>query len=397
VLLRRLLAYATAFSFPLTAPASTVLVLQFHNSSSQNDLNWVGESIAERLRVEFSAGNQIVLSRESQAEALRRLSLRPDADFTKASLIKLGQSLDVNYVCYGSYEFKLPDGSNSIRDSSIQISARFLDLRKMRDGTEVTETGKIADLSRLEEHLAWQSLKFVDPSLNLPLQQFLNPQKFIRLDAEESYSRGLLSPRGEQQQKWLMQAAAIDPHFAGPAVELGKLALERKDYRQSLTWFGRIPANDPRYVDARFRMGLAAYGAGDFTTAANHFREVAATYPLNEVFNNLGAAESQTNAPAALENLRRALDGDGADLTYQYNVGLALLKSGSFDEAGKLFRRVADRDPEDRETANLLDRARRRDPGASGPRITASFRLKQNFDQIAFRQLKAMLQPKGSN
>ncbi|MFL6416245.1 MAG: hypothetical protein ACJ74Y_11335, partial [Bryobacteraceae bacterium] len=79
------------FLTPLIAPSATVLVVQFHNSSHQNDLNWVGESIAERLRVEFSAGNQIVLSRESQTEALRRLSLRPDADFTKASLIKLGQ------------------------------------------------------------------------------------------------------------------------------------------------------------------------------------------------------------------------------------------------------------------------------------------------------------------
>ncbi len=266
----------------------------------------------------------------------------------------------------------------------------------MRDGNEVTETGKIADLSRLEEHLAWQSLKYIDPALNLPLEQFLTPQKFIRLDAEESYSRGLLSARGEQQQKWLTQAAAIDPHFAGPAFELGKLALEHKDYRQSLTWFGRIPASDPRYVEARFRMGLAAYGAVDFSAAAAYFREVAATYPLNEVFNNLGAAESQTNAPAALDDLRRALEGDGADLTYQFNTGLALLKSGAFDDAAKLLERVADRDPDDRETASLLDRARRRDAGTGGSRTTP-FRLKPNFDQIAFRQLKAMLQPKGFN
>jgi len=396
VLLGRLLPLIIFSTSPLLAPAATVLVLQFHNSSPQTDLNWVGESIAERLRVEFGAANQVVQSRESQAEALRRLSLRPDADFTKASLIKLGQSLDVNFVCYGSYDFKLPEGSSSIRDSSIQITGRFLDLRKMREGTDVTETGKIADLSRLEEHLAWQSLKYIDPALELPLQQYLNPQKFIRLDAEESYSRGLLSPRGDQQQKWLTQAAAIDPHYAGPAFELGKLALERKDYRQSLTWFGRIPVSDPRYVEARFRMGLAAYGAVDFSTAANYFREVAATYPLNEVFNNLGAAESQTNAPAAVDDLRRALDGDRADMTYQFNTGLALLKSGAFEDAATLLQRVADRDPDDRETANLLDRARRRDPGTGGSR-TAPFRLKTNFDQIAFRQLKAMLQPKGLN
>jgi tetratricopeptide (TPR) repeat protein len=396
VLLGRLLPLILLLGFPFIAPGATVLVLQFHNSSRQNDLNWVGESIAERLRVEFGAGNQIVLSRESQTEALHRLSLRPDADFTKASLIKLGQSLDVNFVCYGSYDFKFPEGTNAIRDSSIQITARFLDLRKMRDGTDVSETGNISDLSRLEEHLAWQSLKYIDPAVNLPLDQFLTPQKFIRLDAEESYTRGLLSPRGEQQQKWLTQAAAIDPHFAGPSFELGKITLDRKEYRQALTWFGRIPATDPRYVEARFRMGLAAYGAVDFAAAANYFREVGKTYPLNEVFNNLGAAESQTNSPAATDDLRRALDGDSGDAIYQFNNGLALLKSGSFEEASKLFGRVADRDPDDRETANLLERARQRDPGVTGSR-PVPFRLKQNFDQIAFRQLKAMVQPKGSN
>jgi tetratricopeptide (TPR) repeat protein len=396
VLLGRLLPLTLAFACPLLSSAATVLVLQFHNSSHQSDLNWVGESIAERLRVEFNAGNQIVLSRESQTEALHKLSLRPDADFTKASLIKLGQSLDVNFVCYGSYDFKLPEMSSSIRDSSIQITARFLDLRKMRDGTEVTETGKIADLSRLEEHLAWQSLKYIDPTLDLPLQQFLNPQKFIRLDAEESYSRGLLSAPGEQQQKWLMQAAAIDPHFGGPAFELGKLALAHKDYRQSITWFGRIPATDPRYPEAKFRMGLAAYGASDFSTAANHFRDVAKLYPLNEVFNNLGASEGQTNAPAATEDLRRALDGDSGDPTYAFNTGLSLLKRGSFDEAAKLFERVADRNPDDREAANLLAQARQHDSALGGSRVIP-FRLKQNFDGIAFRQLKAMLQPKGPN
>lgn len=391
--MRRLLAFIIPLSFSFAAPASTVLVLQFHNGSRQSDLTWVGESIAERLRVEFGATNQIVLSRESQSEALHRLSLRPDAEFTKATLIKLGQSLDVNYVCYGTYDFKLPENDGPVRDSTIQISARFLDLRKMHDGAEFSETGKLSDLSRMEEHLAWQSLKYLDPSSNLPLEQFLTYQKFTRLDAEESYIRGLLSASGDQQQKWFTQAAGIDPHFAGPAFELGRLALERKDYRQSLTWFGRIPQADPRYVEARFRMGLGAYGAGDFPAAANYFREVAKTYPLNEVYNNLGAAESHAKSPAAIEDLRRALDGDGSDLAYLFNVGAELLKNSSFDEAAKLLERVVNRDADDREASNLLDKARQRDPGPAGSK--PAFRLKLNFDQIAFRQLKAMLQPKG--
>ncbi|MBV8705540.1 MAG: hypothetical protein JO028_00005, partial [Acidobacteriaceae bacterium] len=237
-----------------TGQGATVLVLQFHNESQYSDLNWVGESIAETLRVELSANDQIVLSRDSRAEGFRRLGLRPDAQFTKATLIKLGQSLDVDYVYYGTYNATLPPGDTELRNSSVQISGRFIDLRKMHDGPQVSEVGKLTDLSRLQEHMAWQFLKFLEPGANLPVEQFMAYGKFIRVDAEESYIRGLLSSRGEQQKKWFTQANIIDPHFVGPIFELGKLAYEQKDYRQAVLWFGRVPATDSRYMDARFRM-----------------------------------------------------------------------------------------------------------------------------------------------
>ncbi len=378
------------------ARPATVLILQFHNESQYSDLNWVGESIGETLRVEFSANDQIVLSRDSRAEGLRRLGLRADAQFTKATLIKLGQSLDVDYVCYGTYDVTLPPGDTELRNSSVQIAARFIDLRKMHDGPQMSETGKLTDLSRLQEHLAWQSLKVLEPGANLLAEQFLTAQKFIRLDAEESYIRGLLSSRGEQQKKWFIQANIIDPHFVGPIFELGKLAYDGKDYRQAVTWFGRVPATDPRYLDARFHMGLAAYNANDYTGAANYFREVAKTVPLNEVYNNLGAAEEQMGLSSAVIDLRKAAEGDPNDITYRFNLGIALLRSNSYDEAARLLQAVIDHDPDDTQARTLLDRARRREFSPSNARPLAPPRLKQNFDETAFRQLKAMLQPKGS-
>ncbi len=96
------------------------------------------------------------------------------------------------------------------------------------------------ELSRLEEHLAWESLKYLEPSKNLTVEQFLAPEKLTRLDAEESYIRGLLSSSKEQQQKWFTQAATLDPHFSSPDFELGKLALEGKDYRKAIEWFQHI-------------------------------------------------------------------------------------------------------------------------------------------------------------
>ncbi len=388
---------ASALIFSSAGDGATVLVLQFHNSSQYPDLNWVGESVAETLRTELRGANQIVFDRESRAEGMRRLSVRPDAGFTKATLIKLGQTLDADYLCYGSYDANLAAADTQLKDSSIQLSARFIDLRKMHDGPAVSEAGKLSELSRMEEHLAWESLKYLDPSANLPLDHFMAPQKLIRLDAEESYIRGLLSSHPDQQEKWFKQAAALDPHFSNPAFELGKLAIEHKQYAQAITWLEHITPDNPLYPEARFKMGLGAFATGDYTQATNYFREVMKAFPLSEVYNNLGAAESGLGLPIAIDDFRHALDGDQNDSVYLFNLGAALLTNGYFDEAAKRLEAVIARTPDDSEARSLLDRAQRREPAAPGTKWLTPARLKPSFDETAFRQLKAMLQPKNSS
>jgi len=394
VYVRRLFLIVFVLFITLPARSATVLVLRFHNESQFSDLNWVGESIAETLMDEFGAANQIVLDRESRAEGLRRLSLRSNAGFTKATLIRLGQTLDADYLCYGTYDAHLLNGSSQLKDSSIQLSAHFIDLRKMRDGPDYSEAGPLSELSRLEEHLAWQSLKYLSPKTPFQLNQFMAAPKLVREDAEESYIRGLLSSTKEQQQKWFAQALALDSHFTSAAFELAKLALDRKEYRQATALFAHISPEDPRYPEARFKMGLSAYGIEDFAAAATYFREVAKTFPLSEVYNNLGAAENHLNLPAAIDDFRRALDADENDSTYLFNLATALLKNNYFEEAAKRFQAVLDRDPEDSEARALLERALHRQAVAPDAKTLSPERLKKNFDETAFRQLKAMLQPK---
>ena len=385
--LHRVLLFCFLFVFlSSAAQPATVLVLQFHNNSQYSDLNWVGESVAETVMDEFSAANQIVINRTSRANALRRLSLRPGAEFTKATLLKLGQAVDADYLCYGDYDVTLPSGVTELKNSSVQISAHFLDLRKMHEGPSFAEAGKLTELSRLEEHLAWESIHYLNPKSTLKVDQFLKPGKLIRLDAEESYIRGLMSTNQDQQQKWFMQAALIEPHFTGPVFELGKLALDRKQYAEALRWFERIPIDDPTYVEARFKMGISAYSMGDYSTAENYFREVSKSVPLGEVYNNLGASEYQLGQPAAADDLRRALEGDANDPTYLFNAAIVLLKQNKLDEASKRLHTLLDSHPNDTDARTLLAR--------SGNSALPPLRLKNTFNVTAFRQLKAVLQPK---
>lgn len=345
---------------------------------------------------EFAGQNEIVLSRGARSEAIRKLSLRPDANYTKATLIRLGQMLDADYLCFGSFTVSLPAPDAPLKDSSIRVAAQFVDLRKMHDGPEFSEAGRLTELSRLQEHLAYESLKYLQPKADLKLDDFLGPQKTVRLDAQESYVRGLLSENREQKQKWFLQAAALDDKFAGPAYELGRLCLDQKQYSQAIQWLRRVAPSYPGYSDARFRMGLAAYGANDYPAAAGYFREVLKAYPLSEVYNNLGAAESQMNLPVAADEFRHALETDPENPAYLFNLGMTLLKAGSFEDAARGFQRVLNHDPNDAEARTLLDQARRGQPVLPNNKLPAQ-RLKTNLNTTAFRQLKAVLQPAGTD
>src|SRR6185312_4733336 len=67
--------------------ADTVLVLPFHNGSASSNLNWIGESLAESVRESMAEEGVMVLGREDRVEAYRRLTLRPEAFLTRASII----------------------------------------------------------------------------------------------------------------------------------------------------------------------------------------------------------------------------------------------------------------------------------------------------------------------
>ena len=86
------------------ARADTVLVLPFFNESTTQNIDWIGESIAETIRESLSAQGVLVLSREDRMEAYRRLSIRANAVLTHASVIKLGEALDASQVIYGHFE-----------------------------------------------------------------------------------------------------------------------------------------------------------------------------------------------------------------------------------------------------------------------------------------------------
>lgn len=376
--------------------AETAAVLPFLNKTANSpNLDWIGESVAETVREAFGITGIMTLERNEVQEAYRRLGLRQELPLTEASIMKIGETLDAEQVVYGSFQFT-PAASGPVTTGSLRVSARVLDRRHMRASPEFTETGALEDLATIEAHLAWRALAQIAPAMAPAEAEFRSLRMPIRLDAEENYIRGLLAHSTEQKEKYFSQAAHLEPHFAHAYYQLGLIHYQRKEYKLAVASLEKVGLADIHAHEASFLLGLARFHSGDFKGAQQTFQMIAAAVPLSEVFNNLGAAESRANlTQASVDDFRRALQGDANDLSYRFNLGYALWKKGDYIAAAESFRALLDLDPNDPAAALLLARClKKQGPRANpDPRLDNLERLKTNFEERAYMQLKSLLAP----
>src|SRR5689334_24466046 len=366
-------------------PFSSVSTNATRNPAS---MDWIGESVAETLRAAFSARGVLTLERDRVTEAYRRLQLRERTELTEASILKLGEVLDAEQVVHGTFSF-VPAAAGSpgipaaASKGSLKIQARVSDRRHLRQSAVFEETGALEDLATLESHLAWRALTMVAPARAPAESEFRSLRTSVPLDVLENYIRGLLAPAAEQKEKYFTQAARLDPDFAPPAFELGKIYFDRKEYREAAAWLEHVGPSENHYREASFFLGFARYQAGDFEGARKAFQTIAEKVPISAVWNNLGAAESRQNLPQAAETFRKALDQDPSDPDYHFNLGYALFKKGDFAAAADRFRAVLDRNSGDTMATLLLGRCLKkqglRAATASDARLQALERLKDTY------------------
>jgi tetratricopeptide (TPR) repeat protein len=391
--------------------ADTVLVLPFFNNSGDQNLDWISESLAESLQEALAAEGVLVLGRGDRAEALRRLGVPANARWTLATVLKTGITLDATRVIYGEFDvfavpqangrFSVPPSRSTIAlaahqppESARRLHAKafIVDLTNMRLANEHERSGRLEDLAVVQRQLSWQLLHTLAPKRTPPEHQYVAQRPAVRLDALESYIRGLMARAPDQQHRFWTQAVRLDNRLSQAAFELGKLQFNRKAYQDAAKWLRQVPSSDPHYLEATFLLGVSLYYRGDFQNAASAFQLVAEEVPLNEVINNLGAAQSRTGSPQSVETFRRALEGDESDPVYHFNLGYVLWREKRFAEAEAHLQKVVTEDPQDTQAAMLLERARQQqakrplDPSTDGLE-----RLKHNYEETAWRQLKAVL------
>jgi tetratricopeptide (TPR) repeat protein len=359
----------------LTAPAwaQTIAVLPFFNLSGDSGLDWVGESASEAIREFLVAEGAYVLDRSGREEAYRQLSLRPYILLTRASVVKLGESLDAQQIVYGGFKV-------TGEKRSMSLWARVLNRRELSLSAEETVDSPLEDLPEAQDRLARRMFELLGRSGESTLKA-ARP-KPVRVDALESYIRGLMASSPEQKHRLLTQAARLDGTFTLPCFELGRLLLASKDYRAAAGWFQRVPPDHPRGLEAAFYLGLCQFELSEYDAAIAALSRVAETTPLSEVWNNLGAAQSRRNLPEALDSFRKAQARTPTDPDYLFNLGYALWRRSEFDEGAEKFRAVLDRTPEDEQAISMLGRCLQKTPPRDNDlRMLGLERVKDRLDQ----------------
>ena len=375
----------------LAAPPDNVVDLPFSNLSANRSLDWVGESLAVAATEALAPELAFVVPAEERDVVLKQMNVRKYARLTQATVLEIAVNLDSGVVVSGSFESTpAKEGARA----ALKIHARILNARKLKRVKDFDVSGAFDDLSLLQAQMAWIVLAELKPGITTSEQEYLAGHPPVRLDALERYVRGLIATSTDDKHKFFSAAARLQPDYSGPCYQLGALYYARREYRSAAEWLAKVAPIDAHFRAALFKLGLALYHSGDYTRAVESFQKLAEQVPMSEVWNNLGVAQLRAGDARAAASFQQAIESDPADPDYYFNAGYELLRRNDLDAAARQFEAALERKPRDEAAAGLLARCKRRAGGRPGDiQSEALERLKENYDESAWRQLKAMIEP----
>ncbi len=363
-----------------------LLVLPFDNRTGQPSLEWIREAAADILSTRFASAGFVPTSRADRMYALDHLGLPQGFQPSRASSLKLAQTLDADSIVVGSYT---TDGTGIVAE------AQLVDVPQLRMLPEVSTRGEMKDLIAVFGTLAWKLTRQLDPSFSGAEETFAAAGNGVRLDAFEQYIRGITEPDQAERVKHLENAVKLSPGFGPAWMALGREEYNGQQYQDAATAFAKVDRNGPDGLEAEFYRGLSLLFLGDYPHAEQAFAEVARVLPLAEVVNNEGVAVSrQGHDGTSLFIQAAAADPNTAD--YHFNLAVSLKRHGNSAGAAIELAQCLKLRPNDSEALALAadwklpgaTASVPADPGASADPLE---RIARTFDAAAFKQAAAML------
>ncbi|MGB6498426.1 MAG: tetratricopeptide repeat protein [Candidatus Acidiferrum sp.] len=330
------------------------LAFPFENDGASPTLDWLGEGLEELTIQRLSAAGQQVYSHDGRTEELDRSGLPPTAKLSRASMLRIAQNMDADFVIFGGYT---SDGQ------TLTVEAHILRTSPIRLLPAVRETGPLDNLMELHLKLLWELIAANDHAYRQRLEDFSKVQRPLRLDAFEHYIRGLLANDDDPKLRELREAARLEPEWPAPDFAIGDAYYNRRDCDSALPWFAKVPRSNERYPEAVFATGVCRLlmnqpDQADQTFAAlQEFlrNDMVSGADLPEVLNDLALALAREGkTPEAIADLRRAAELDPDEDDYPVNLGLLAYESKDYTGAAEYFRDASGREPDNPENRAML-------------------------------------------
>src|SRR5467141_5142277 len=230
-----------------SAQSGVYLVFPFKNAGASPRLDWLGEGLEELTIQSLSASGQQVYSHAGRTTELERNGLPFSAKLSRASMLRVAQDLDADFVIFGSFT---SDGER------LTIESRVLRTDPLMLLPTVRETGPLDSLMEMQSKHVWRLLSENDKAYRPTLADFSKGQRPLRLDAFEHYIRGLLANEDEPRLRELKEAVRLEPDWPEPAFALGQAYFSRNDCTTALSFLSHIPPGNPRATEATFTIGV---------------------------------------------------------------------------------------------------------------------------------------------
>jgi tetratricopeptide (TPR) repeat protein len=370
-----------------TGSGRVLLVLPFDNRSNQPSLEWVREAAAELLSSRFASAGFEPTSRAKRLYALDHLGLPAGFQPSRASSIKLAQTLDADSVVVGDFR---------TAGSELIVEARLVDVPHLKMGETVTARGEMRNLIDVFDSLAWKLTRELDPSFTGREETFLAAGKDLRPDAYEQYIRGVTDTDQTERIRHLEQAVKLSPGFTPAWMALGREQYLEQQYDEAAQAFAKIGRDDSDALEAGFYRGLSLVFSGSYVAAEKAFAEVARILPLPAAVNDEGVAVSRQGRDAT-SLFMQAAAADPGDPDYHFNLALSLHRQKNTAAALNELAQCLKLRPSDSEAQSLQQAWKRpaapTDASAASPNSSPDplERIERTFDEQAFRQAAFML------
>ncbi len=364
------------------APAAhgrLVLVLPFENHSGRADLNWIGEAFPEMLNRRLGAAGFLPISRNDRMYALDRLGLPTNFQPSRASTIRIAQTLDADYVIFGFF---------TTSGNSLNATAQVLDVTGLKLGNPVNVQMDMTRLLDVLNTLAWLTARQLDPKYAVAQQTFLNADSDLGVAAFENYVRGLTEDSIGERIRHLREAVRLAPRFYPAQLALGKTYFYNQNFDLAATTLGNLPKDDPNALEADFYRGLAFFYTGKYLEAEDAFAFDTTRLPLPEVVNNQGVAAARRGRDGT-GLFQQAVAADPKDADYHFNLAIALKRKGDVAGAVREIDQATKLRPQDADIAGFANslHSQQQNPALAAQKTDLPLeRIKRSYNEASFRQ-----------